>query len=24
MYLVGDLRKKWINEDHILSHRRSF
>ncbi len=24
MYLVGDLRKKWINEEHILSHRRSF
>ena len=24
MYLVGDLRKKWINEDHILSHQRSF
>lgn len=24
MYLVGDLRKKWINEDHILALRRSF
>ena len=24
MYLVGDIRKKWINEEHILSHRRSF
>ena len=24
MYLVGDLRKKWLNEEHILSHRRSF
>jgi len=24
MYLVGDLRKKWIDEDHIISLRRSF
>jgi len=24
MYIVGDIRKKWINEEQILSNRRSF
>lgn len=24
MYLVGDIRKKWISEEHILSNRKSF
>ncbi len=24
MYIVGDIRKKWINEEQILNNRRSF